>query len=306
MEKLNLKIDMILDHRAFAPAQSRSWPTCSGFRPRSCRTFADYLRSQGFLEIHTSKIVGTGTEGGTSLFSMEYFEQTAYLAQSPQFYKQMLVGASYERVFEIGFVYRAEDHATSRHINEYLSLDFEMGFIENEQDVIRVEVGIPQAVVRQPACELRRRTGVLQEGTARDQRHSAVPAGRGARNPEEGIRQDSWATRTTLTRKGRGCSASTRRRRATRSSSFVTMYPTSVRPFYAMPDKDNPDADPELRPAVQGAGSDDRRPAHSRPGDARSQHPVARHEPGELRRATLRSSGSACRRMAGWQSAPNA
>jgi nondiscriminating aspartyl-tRNA synthetase len=102
-------------------------------------TFRTYLRSEGFTEVTTPKIIATGTEGGTQLFTVDYFDRLSYLAQSPQFYKQMLVGAGYERVFEIGHVYRAEIHNTSRHLNEYVSLDYEMGFIENEHDVMDVE-----------------------------------------------------------------------------------------------------------------------------------------------------------------------
>jgi Aspartyl/asparaginyl-tRNA synthetases len=96
------------------------------------------LASQGFVEIHSPKIVATGTEGGAQLFKLDYFGQPAFLAQSPQFYKQMMVGV-FERVFEVGPVYRAEEHDTSRHINEYISLDLEMGFIESELDVIAMQ-----------------------------------------------------------------------------------------------------------------------------------------------------------------------
>lgn len=101
--------------------------------------FRQFLMQEGFTEISTPKIVASGTEGGTELFSVDYFEQKVYLAQSPQFYKQMMVGAGYERVFEVGKAYRAEKHDTSRHINEYVSLDFEMGFIENYQEIMDME-----------------------------------------------------------------------------------------------------------------------------------------------------------------------
>lgn len=101
--------------------------------------FHTYFRDHGFTEVTTPKIIASGTEGGTQLFSVDYFDKPAYLAQSPQFYKQMLVGAGYERVFEVGHVYRAEIHNTSRHLNEYVSLDYEMGFIQNEHDVMDTE-----------------------------------------------------------------------------------------------------------------------------------------------------------------------
>jgi nondiscriminating aspartyl-tRNA synthetase len=100
--------------------------------------FRDYLTSQRFTEIVSSKIVGGGTEGGSNLFEIKYFDRVAYLAQSPQFYKEHGV-AGFERVFETGHVYRAEPHATSRHLTEYYSLDLEMGFIDGPEDVIQLE-----------------------------------------------------------------------------------------------------------------------------------------------------------------------
>ena len=102
------------------------------------RYFREYLTSRHFTEIITSKIVASGTEGGTNLFELKYFDRVAYLAQSPQFYKEHGV-AGFERVYETGHVYRAEPHASSRHLTEYYSLDFEMGFIDGPEDVIQTE-----------------------------------------------------------------------------------------------------------------------------------------------------------------------
>lgn len=103
------------------------------------QAFSEFLKNQGFTQIFSSKIVAEGTEGGTELFKIKYFDREAYLAQSPQFYKQMMVSAGYERVFEVGHVYRAEKHDTKRHINEYVSLDLEMGFIEDEREIMELE-----------------------------------------------------------------------------------------------------------------------------------------------------------------------
>ena len=100
--------------------------------------FRAALRRRRFTEIFSSKIVASGTEGGTNLFAIQYFERAAYLAQSPQFYKEHGV-CGLERVFETGHVYRAEPHATSRHLTEYYSLDFELGFIDGPEDVIQIE-----------------------------------------------------------------------------------------------------------------------------------------------------------------------
>jgi len=102
------------------------------------RYFREFLAGRHFTEIITSKLVASGTEGGTNLFEVKYFERVAYLAQSPQFYKEHGV-AGFERVFETGHVYRAEPHATSRHLTEYYSLDLEFGFIDGPEDVIQLE-----------------------------------------------------------------------------------------------------------------------------------------------------------------------
>lgn len=115
------------------------------------RYFGEYLRSQEFTEIKTSKLIGSGTEGGTGLFQVDYFDTKVYLAQSPQFYKQAMVASGMERVFEIGAAYRAEKHETPRHLNEYVSLDVEMAYIESEYDLIDLEQEILKYVFTQVA-----------------------------------------------------------------------------------------------------------------------------------------------------------
>ena len=104
------------------------------------RGFREYLSKEGFTEIRSPKINFAGAEGGTNVFKLDYFGKQVYLAQSPQLYKQALV-AVYERVFEIAPVFRAEHHDTSRHLNEYISMDFEMGFIESFEDIMQMETG---------------------------------------------------------------------------------------------------------------------------------------------------------------------
>ena len=104
------------------------------------RGFREYFMKHGFTEINTPKIVASGAEGGANIFKLDYFGKKAYLAQSPQFYKQMLVGV-YEKVFEISHVFRAEKHNTTRHLNEYLGIDMEMGFIDSFVDLMEVETG---------------------------------------------------------------------------------------------------------------------------------------------------------------------
>ena len=104
------------------------------------RSFRDFLYSQNFTEIHTPKIGARGAEGGANIFKLDYFHHPAVLAQSPQFYKQMMVGV-FDRVFETGPVFRAEKHNTKRHLNEYTSLDFEMGYIDSFTEIMEMETG---------------------------------------------------------------------------------------------------------------------------------------------------------------------
>jgi nondiscriminating aspartyl-tRNA synthetase len=105
------------------------------------QSFAEYLISVGFTQIFTPKIVSEGAEGGANVFKMDYFGKEVYLAQSPQFYKQIGVGI-FGRVFEIAPAYRAEKHNTSRHLNEFISLDVEMGFIKDQEEVMELEMNL--------------------------------------------------------------------------------------------------------------------------------------------------------------------
>ncbi|MHB8627481.1 MAG: aspartate--tRNA(Asn) ligase [Aggregatilineales bacterium] len=108
--------------------------------------FRETLRSQDFTEIQTPKLVSTATESGANVFPVEYFGRKAYLAQSPQLYKQIMVGV-FERVFEVGPVFRAEPHATSRHITEYVSLDAEFGFIRDHHDVMALLTRVMRGIL---------------------------------------------------------------------------------------------------------------------------------------------------------------
>ena len=112
--------------------------------------FRKALDGLGFTEIQTPKLVASATESGANVFAVDYFGKQAYLAQSPQFYKQIMVGV-FERVYEVGPVFRAEPHDTVRHINEYVSLDAEMGFIQDHRDVMAVL----SQVIRETLAHLR-------------------------------------------------------------------------------------------------------------------------------------------------------
>lgn len=144
--KMNASLETKLDLR---PLTLRNIRERARFRIQEgiIRGFRDFLHDQGFTEIHSPKIGARGAEGGANLFRLEYFHKHAVLAQSPQFYKQMMVGV-FDRVFETAPVFRAEKHNTKRHLNEYTSLDFEMGFIDSFQDIMEMETGFLQYTMK--------------------------------------------------------------------------------------------------------------------------------------------------------------
>ena len=143
--KLNTSLEAKLNYR---PISLRNIRERAKFRIQEgiVRGFRDFLYKEGFTEIHTPKIGAKSAEGGANLFRLEYFHRPAILQQSPQFYKQMMVGV-FDRVFETGPVFRAEKHNTKRHLNEYTSLDFEMGYINGFEDIMEMETGFLQYAV---------------------------------------------------------------------------------------------------------------------------------------------------------------
>jgi nondiscriminating aspartyl-tRNA synthetase len=131
---LNVGLPTLLDHAATTwrhPAQKAKWELAAA----SLRGFRSTLDADGFTEVQSPKLVESATESGANVFTVDYFGRPAYLAQSPQFFKQQLVGV-FERVYEVGPVFRAEPHDTVRHLAEYVSLDVELGFIEDHREVI--------------------------------------------------------------------------------------------------------------------------------------------------------------------------
>ena len=127
-------LDTLFEHRVL---NLRNVQEQKIFKIRASLTKAlrNYLDDHEFVEIDTPKLLGAATEGGAEVFTLDYFGQTATLAQSPQFYKQIMVGV-FERVYEIGHSYRAEPSATTRHLTELTMLDIEMGFVESHQEVM--------------------------------------------------------------------------------------------------------------------------------------------------------------------------
>ena len=200
--------------------------------------FRKTLREQGFTEIHTPKIVARGAEGGANIFRLDYFGKKAELAQSPQFYKQAMVGV-YDRVFETGPVFRAEKHNTKRHLNEYVSLDFEMGYIDSFEEIMDMECTVLQGIMT-----------FLKEGYEKEIRLlgltlpcvSAIPRvrfheakqlvekayGRPMRNPND-LEPEEEKLIGQYMKEQYGS-----------DFVFVTHYPEKKRPFYAMDDPEDP------------------------------------------------------------------
>lgn len=202
------------------------------------RGFRDFLYGQGFTEIHTPKIGAKSAEGGANLFRLEYFHRPAILQQSPQFYKQMMVGV-FDRVFETAPVFRAEKHNTKRHLNEYTSLDFEMGYIDSFEDIMAMETGFLQYTMqlleRDYAKELKMLNVTLPDTEKipvvrfdEAKQRVAEKYNREIRNPydlepeEESLIGQYYKEE---------CDA---------DFVFVTHYPSKKRPFYAMDDPADP------------------------------------------------------------------
>jgi aspartyl-tRNA synthetase len=135
-EKVGAEMDTRLDNR-FLDLRKRNIFTIFKIRSELLKHVREFLLKEKFIEIHTPKIISTSSEGGTELFPVQYFEKRAYLSQSPQLYKQMMMAAGFDKVFEITWYFRAEEHNTRRHINELTAIDLEMAFIENEEDVMK-------------------------------------------------------------------------------------------------------------------------------------------------------------------------
>ncbi len=138
--RLEASLEVLLDVRPISlrhPKERAVWKT----EEAMLAAYRTYMSANGFTEIKTPKIVSAGVEGGANVFKLDYFGRPACLAQSPQSYKQMMVGV-YGRVYETAPVYRAENHNTTRHLNEYIGLDFEMGFIRGFEDIMKMEAGM--------------------------------------------------------------------------------------------------------------------------------------------------------------------
>lgn len=205
------------------------------------QAFRDYFLSQDFLEIHSPKLMSAPSESGAELFTVEYFERKAYLAQSPQFYKQMAMAGGLERVFEVGPVFRAEPSFTTRHATEFTGYDFEMSFIESHQDIINIW---QEAIVAMVSAVQEKFGPAIKEFYGVDVVVPTLPfpsltmAQAKAKLKSAGVTGDVSGDLNAEEEKVLG---EIIEKEMEHQFVFVTDYPTSVRPFYHMRHSDNPE-----------------------------------------------------------------
>lgn len=233
-----LNLDTYLDH---LPLTLRSERARAIFKVQSeiAKCYRAFLDAEGFTEFQAPKLIGDDAEGGANVFSVPYFnDKTAHLGTSPQFYKQIMVGV-FERVYAVGNVYRAEKHSTTRHLNEYTSMDMEMGFIADHHDLMTLETKFMHALIKHlgeqcssefatlgatlplapdefPAMKLRDALELIYKETGRDNR------GEPDLEPEDERWLSEWAAREKRS-----------------DFIFITHYPVSKRPMYTFEDPDD-------------------------------------------------------------------
>lgn len=195
----------------------------------------EYLRSEHFLEVHTPKIIASSSEGGTDMFKLHYFEKEAFLAQSPQLYKQSLMATGLDRVYEIAWYFRAEEHNTRRHLNESTAVDIEMAFIKDENDVMKILEQLVHAMWKR-ASECTEELAILNKSITVpqlpfvripydevinkiQQQHSSIEWGKDLSTEDERLLGDIM--------KAEGV-----------DFYFITKYPIESKPFYTMPEKE--------------------------------------------------------------------
>lgn len=198
-----------------------------------------YLEERRFREIHTPKIVATATEGGADLFQVKYFEKKAFLAQSPQFYKQLCLVGGFDRVYEVAPVYRAEKHNTPRHLNEYTSFDLEMAWISDEEDVMQLE----EQMLKSTFLEVQKKCAYELEQLGAEILVPKVPIRRIEFSQaldilaEEGLKLPS---NTDIPSEGEEKIHQVVKRETGEDFFFLTRYPAKIRPFYTMPLETDP------------------------------------------------------------------
>jgi nondiscriminating aspartyl-tRNA synthetase len=234
IDKVEADFDTRLDNRFI---DLRKPETQAIFKIRNAVLDAahEYLRSQSFLEVHTPKIIASSSEGGTDVFKLQYFEKEAFLAQSPQLYKQSLMATGLDRVYEIAWYFRAEEHNTRRHLNESTAVDVEMAFIKDEEDVMKILEHLVHAMWKR-ASECKDELEVIKKTIT-------VPELPFVRVPYDDVISKIQQRQSPIQW---GADLSTEDERLLgdimKESGidfyFITKYPLESKPFYTMPDNE--------------------------------------------------------------------
>ncbi len=231
------KVDADLDTRLDARFMDTRRPyTQAIFRIRHLmlKSIREFLDAKGFVEITTPKVVATATEGGTALFPITYFEREAFLNQSPQLFKQLMMSGGLDRVFEIGPIFRAEEHDTRKHLNEATSIDIEASFLDNEEVMVILE-----NLVKHVYSE------VVKKGTNHLKTLGVEP-----KIPETPFKRITYDEAISVARDNGekiewGDDLSTESEHAIGETIgehyFIVDWPTKIKPFYAMPFEDKPE-----------------------------------------------------------------
>ncbi|XP_058122248.1 aspartate--tRNA ligase, cytoplasmic [Anopheles ziemanni] len=240
--KIRVNQDTRLDNRVLdlrTPANQAIFRLEAGV----CKLFRDVLTAKGFTEIHTPKIISAASEGGANVFTVSYFKDSAYLAQSPQLYKQMAIAADFDKVFTVGAVFRAEDSNTHRHLTEFVGLDLEMAFKYHYHEVLdTIGNTFTEMFKGLRDCYAKEIAAVGQQYNVEPFKFLEPPlklefAQAVAMLREAGVQMDDEEDLSTPSEKLLG-----RLVKAKYDTDFYILdkFPLAVRPFYTMPDPSNP------------------------------------------------------------------
>ena len=234
VDKIESELETRLDNR-FIDLRKQEIQAIFKIRNEIISAVHEYLRKENFIEVHTPNIIASCSEGGTDVFKLKYFEKEAFLAQSPQLYKQMLMSTGLDRVYEIAWYFRAEEHNTRRHLNESTAIDLEMAFIKDEEDVMKILEKLVYSMWKK-ASECTQELDVLKKKIE-------VP-----KLPFMRLKYDEVVDKLNKNKCniewGADLGSEEEKllgeimKKEGRDFYFITKYPIEVKPFYTMPEKD--------------------------------------------------------------------
>ncbi|MCC7553857.1 MAG: aspartate--tRNA(Asn) ligase [Methanobacteriaceae archaeon] len=231
-EKVKAEIDTRLDSR-FLDLRKQNVSSIFKIKSQMLRTVRDFFYNNEFVEINTPKLVASATEGGTELFPITYFEREAFLGQSPQLYKQIMMSSGMDRVFEIAQIFRAEEHDTLRHLNEVVSIDMEASFMD-DIDVIKILNNMIQQVLIDIKTNCSEALEILEHEIEIPECNFPIVRYDDAVDivNSKGVEME-WGE--DLSRAGEKALGDTMD-----GFYFLTEWPSEIKPFYVMPNKEDP------------------------------------------------------------------